>query len=101
MCSFVACGGSSLTISGCGCVGNQYLTFYSGTTVVSSNYAGCDTCGLISYTASGASAKCLTYTLYEGCINGEICSGTVTIAGASSGVVVSPTLSPVIIISQY
>jgi hypothetical protein len=117
-CSFTACGGSLLSVAGCGaCTGNQYLQLYTQSSEGSAMYlaANDDGCGIsgscstVTYAVPGLSTVCSLYTVHEGCYGSSTCGGTVTVTGGSSGVlysgvtgtattpepIISPTFSPV------
>lgn len=93
LCSFVACGGSQVSISGCGCSGDQYIKLYSGNTFLTSSDDYCGACSAISYLVSGNSSTCGNYTIYEGCFGDGSCSGSLLVSGAAY-FVVSPTAMP-------
>eukprot|EP01034_Spumella_vulgaris_P016497 gene16497-21072_t len=94
-CSFVACGGTVLTISGCDqCTGDQYLKLYGESTFLKYDDDSCGTdygCSTISYTVAGLDTVCSTLTVREGCYNSDTCGGSVTVFGVSALV---PTIAP-------
>eukprot|EP01034_Spumella_vulgaris_P022773 gene22773-28935_t len=106
-CSFKACGGAVLTVSGCGCQTDQFLNLVTNGTIVASNDDYCGACSLISYTVPGSASHCTTYTVDEGCYLDGTCAGNVTVTGASGGVTASgygnftPTAAPVVVPSAY
>lgn len=96
-CTFSACGGTTLTVTGCGaCSGDQYLRLVetSTATQVASNDDGCSPCSTMTYSVPGNSSVCYTYNIQEGCHSSKTCSGIVTVTGSESGQIPSPTFAP-------
>jgi hypothetical protein len=97
-CNIWACGGSIITASMCEgvCSGDTYLVLVDGLgVVVSENDDGCDLCSYLTYSISGESDACDTFTLREGCYSSNSCSGqvhvTVTILQPTSVPTARPT----------
>eukprot|EP01034_Spumella_vulgaris_P033929 gene33929-41849_t len=76
-CTFLACGGSTLTISG----------------YVASQDDGCGLCSLYSYPVPGPSTQCGNFTIHEGCNGSGQCGGQMTITG-STGVIIASSAAP-------
>lgn len=93
-CGFSACGGTSFTISGCGCSGDQVLQLYQSSTQLSYSDDNCGACGYITYTVPGSSSQCYDYDIHEGCFSSGSCSGTVTVSGSQSAYTPSVYPSP-------
>lgn len=99
-CTFYACPGQTVSISGCSadggsCSGDTVVTLqdsYGNRIAKNDDYCGLGGfCSKIdSYLTSGA---CQTYTIKERCYSGA-CSGTYRVSGASSAAVVSGTTVP-------
>lgn len=92
-CSFVACGGTSFSVSGCGCSGDQFLMLYLGNDFLSASDDYCDHCSYLTYSVSGDSSICSNFTIREGCYQYDSCSGTVIVSGLGT---VSPSVVPTV-----
>jgi hypothetical protein len=97
-CSFQACPGTTLLISGCNsvCSGDQYIRLYqtsSGQVAFNDDGGvGCGYCSAITYLVVGSS--CQTYTLAQGCYNSNTCSGRFIVSQYTPTPTASPTLAP-------
>lgn len=98
-CSFIACAGASVAVTVCSsiassalCSGDTYLKVYdSQGSLVAFNDDYCSLCSTVTFTAS---AKCQTYTIWEGCYASQSCSGKVGIVIGASLPTLFPTTIP-------